>query len=103
MILLILLLAPFWALILTNELQPWLSLKEKIGLGKERKLISNYAILDYCFFLIWKVLGCPNCLAYHLAWISIWIVCGTPIGLFLGVISYYLVNKYYDWFIKIKI
>ena len=89
-IILMFLLSSLWGIVIVDEFQPFIQLKEFIGLGKRRRLFSGHIVLDYVFYLIWKVINCPMCMSYHIFWISYLIIYGSVLGIIFGVISYFL-------------
>lgn len=78
-------------------------LLDRYGLGRDRKLRSGFKLIDIFFHLISKLFSCPNCMAYHLTWITTLIVLHSFIGIYIGVISFYGVKIIYDWFYTISL
>jgi len=96
-IILMIILSSCWGIVIVEEFIPLQQLKDKLGLGQQRKLYSQYIIIDYIIFIIWKVIGCPMCMSYHLFWISYLIIFGSFFGLILGVLPYFLTFFIKKW------
>lgn len=90
MILLNMLLSSLWAIIIIEEFQPFIQLKTKLGFGIPRKIVSEYIIIDYILFLIWKLISCCQCFSYWLFSFSYLILYGSGLGFILGAIVYFL-------------
>jgi hypothetical protein len=88
--LLLMLLSCLWAILMIDYLEPFIYIKNKLGLGYKRKLYSDIKIINLLIYTIWKVLNCPMCLSYHLFWISYLIYYQSPFGIILGVVCYFL-------------
>ena len=96
MILLIVLLSSLWGLLLAHDSLLNQS-KDYIGLGPERKTYSNYKLIDFILFMVWKLLNCPLCISYWIFSISYLIIYGTGWGFIYGIIVYYLTSLLQRW------
>lgn len=90
MIILMILYSSLWAILLIDYLEPLKYVKNKLGLGSKRKLVSDRIFVDYFIYTIWKILNCPMCLSYHIFWITYLIYYGSLLGIILGVVCYFL-------------
>ena len=94
---LMILLSSLWAILIVEELTPYQQLTNYIGLGPIRRLKSEYDVVDYILFLIWKLLNCPMCMSAHLFWITYLIAFSSLFGLLLCPIPYFMtfiIKKY---------
>ena len=81
-----------------DEFILWRQVLDKIGLGYERKVGSQYSFVDLIIFIIWKIFHCPSCFSAWLLGLSMLIILGTPVGFILMPLSYFLTS-----FIKNKV
>ena len=80
--------------IITEHLDPLIYIKDKMGLGRIRKLKSDYGFIDMILFTIWKLLNCSLCISY---WLTVIYFLPSYEGFYLGFITYgitmFLYNK----------
>lgn len=89
---LILIIISVFSLVMVDEFEPLLYLKDKIGLGSKRKLKSKYLFIDSIIYTIWKIMNCAPCFSYHSTWI-IFLILGSNWGFIFGFLTY-LITKY---------
>lgn len=81
-----------FSLVFTEEFEPLLKLKDKMGLGSRRLLKSKYLLVDFNIYVLWKLMNCAPCLSYHLTWF-LFLVFGSCWGFLFGFITY-LITKW---------
>lgn len=96
MTLITLLIISIISLIITEDLDPLIFIKEKLGINKTRKIYSKYKFIDTIIYSIWKVLNCPACLSYHLTWIF-YLLIGSYIGFIYGFLTYAITRLLYNY------
>ena len=82
--------ASLWAILIVEDFTIWRQVLDYIGLGYERKIGSQYSIIDFIIFIIWKVNNCPGCFS---AWSCgfIWlIIIGNFWGFAMMPVSYFI-------------
>jgi len=89
-IIIMLVLSSLWSLIINDYLSPLLQLKDAIGMGRNRTVVSDYIVLDYILYLIHKLINCSMCLSFHIFWISYLIIYDSWFGIMLAPISYFI-------------
>lgn len=91
-IILMMLLSSCWSIVIVNYFEPLQQIKDRVGLGRKRQLKSDRNIIDYIIYIVWKVLNCPNCMSYHIFWISYLISYSSLFGIILGVFCYFITH-----------
>lgn len=88
-LIIIMIISSCWALLL-QEFQPYRALLTYLKIGEVRKIISDYWLIDYLLFLIWKVCNCSLCMSAHIFWLTVLILTGSFIGVYLCPVVYFL-------------
>lgn len=87
------------SVIFVNQIVPLEYIKDKIGIGHNRRLLkSNYLLIDWFIFTIWKLSNCPGCVAY---WLTL-IYFQNIEALYLGAVSYIISTLIYQQINKIS-
>ena len=88
--LLLMLLCSLWTLLIFDWVPLFRTIKNNMGLGDERKLTSDFALVDFSIYIVWKIISCSSCFSAHLFWIVYLIMTGSFIGILLCPIVYFL-------------
>lgn len=84
------------SLIIVEDFEPLINLKNKLGLGFKRKIKSKYKFIDIILSIFHKLLNCAPCLSYHLTWLFFLII-GSYIGFIIGIFTYVITKLLYKY------
>ena len=101
--LLTLLLCALWSILLIDFFSPFHQLKEHIGLGITRKLVSDIAVIDYILYFIHVVISCPSCFSCYLFFFSYLIITGSLFGFFLIPAQYFITFLIKEYILVIRL
>ena len=94
----IILLTSLWSLLIIDFFEPFKQLKDKIGMGYSRTLVSDRIGIDYILYLIHKIMNCSSCFSSYFIILNWFIYFGNFYGILLMPVCFFL-----TWIIKEKL